>query len=126
MEGRGADFNELLTEFGWEGKLDERQKIETFESDIRREIGRAQATGWLGHIEQQEYRVQDLARAFDKAITECEEMDGLLTLYSHELDTLHEDIEYIEAQSQGLQVQTANQKLLQGELEGLLTTLSIS
>ena len=52
-------------------------------------------------------------------------MDGLLTLYSHELDTLHEDIEYIEAQSQGLQVQTANQKLLQGELQGLLTTLSI-
>ena len=125
MEGRGADFNEILTEFGWEGKLPEKQKIQEFESDVRREIGRAQATGWLGHVEQQEHRVQDLAKAFDKAITECEEMDGLLTLYSHELDTLHEDIEYIEAQSQGLQVQTANQKLLQGELQGLLTTLSI-
>ena len=126
MEGRGADFNEILTEFGWEGKLSEMQKIEDFESEIRREIGRAQATGWLGHIDQQEHRVQDLAKAFEKAIVECEEMDGLLTLYSHELDTLHEDIEYIEAQSQGLQVQTANQKLLQGELQGLLTTLSIS
>lgn len=33
---------------------------------------------------------------------------------------------YIEAQSQGLQVQTANQKLLQGELQNLLKTLSIS
>ena len=126
MEGRGADFNELLTEFGWAGKLSEKQQIEEFESDLRREIGRAQATGWLGHVEQQEHRVQDLAKAFDKAITECEEMDGLLTLYSHELDTLHEDIDYIEAQSQGLQVQTSNQKLLQGELQGLLTTLSIS
>lgn len=125
MEGRGAGFNEILSEFGWEGKLPEKQKIEEFESDVRREIGRAQATGWLGHVEQQEHRVQDLAKAFDKAITECEEMDGLLTLYSHELDTLHEDIEYIEAQSQGLQVQTANQKLLQSELQGLLTTLSI-
>ncbi|KPI34834.1 Exocyst complex component SEC3 [Cyphellophora attinorum] len=126
MEGRGADFNEILTEFGWEGRLSEKQKIENFESAIRRENGRAQAAGWLGHIEQQEVKVADLSRAFDKAIAECEEMDGLLTLYSHELDTLAEDIEYIEAQSQGLQVQTANQKLLQSELQGLLKTLTIS
>jgi hypothetical protein len=40
--------------------------------------------------------------------------------------TLNEDIAYIEAQSQGLQVQTANQKLLQTELESLLQTISIS
>ena len=33
---------------------------------------------------------------------------------------------YIEAQSQGLQVQTANQKLLQNELKNLLDTISIS
>lgn len=33
---------------------------------------------------------------------------------------------YIEAQSQGLQVQTANQKLLHSELQNLLRTLSIS
>lgn len=126
MEGKGADFNEILTEFGWEGRLSEKQKIEDFEAAIRRENGRAQANGWLGHVEQQEVRVQDLSKAFDKAIAECEEMDGLLTLYSHELDTLAEDIEYIEAQSQGLQVQTANQKLLQAELQSLLKTLTIS
>jgi len=35
-------------------------------------------------------------------------------------------VSYIEAQSQGLQVQTANQKLLQNELQNLLKTLSIS
>jgi hypothetical protein len=40
--------------------------------------------------------------------------------------TLHEDVAYIEAQGQGLQVQTANQKLLQTELQNLLKTLSIS
>jgi hypothetical protein len=42
------------------------------------------------------------------------------------LKTLHDDVAYIEAQSQGLQVQTANQKLLQSELQSLLQTLSIS
>lgn len=126
LDGRGADFNELLTEFGWDGRLSNHTKVEDFETEIRREIGRAQASGWLGHVEQQESKVQELAKSFDKAIAECEELDGLLTLYAHELDTLHDDIEYIEAQGQGLQVQTANQKLLQKEMENLLKTLTIS
>jgi hypothetical protein len=39
---------------------------------------------------------------------------------------LNEDIAYIEAQSQGLQVQAANQKLLLLELQALLDTISIS
>lgn len=39
---------------------------------------------------------------------------------------MNEDIAYIEAQSQGLQVQAANQKLLQAELNSLLKTVSIS
>ena len=39
---------------------------------------------------------------------------------------MSEDVAYIEAQSQGLQVQTANQKLLQTELKTLLDTISIS
>ena len=45
---------------------------------------------------------------------------------NHPKQTLGEDIAYIEAQSQGLQVQAANQKLLQNELQGLLETISIS
>ena len=40
--------------------------------------------------------------------------------------TLTEDVAYIEAQSQGLQVQAANQKLLHAELKSLLDTISIS
>ena len=40
--------------------------------------------------------------------------------------TLSEDVAYIEAQSQGLQVQTANQKILHAELKHLLDTIYIS
>lgn len=126
LQGRGADFNDLLTELGWDGRLAGKRKVDDLEADIRREIGRAQAMGWLGHVEQQETKVQELSKAFDRAIEECEELDGLFTLYAHELDTLQADIEYIEAQSQGLQVQTANQKLLYNELQNLLNTLTIS
>ena len=125
-DNRGGDYVDLLEELGWDGRLAEDQTVDDFSANIRREIGRAQATGWLGHIEQQDEKIKDLGKAFDRVIEECEELDGLLTLYSHELDTLRDDVEYIEAQSQGLQVQTANQKLLQIELQGLLSTLTIS
>ena len=45
---------------------------------------------------------------------------------TNDLQTLSEDVAYIEAQSQGLQVQTANQRLLYGELQTLLETITIS
>ncbi|KAJ5363995.1 uncharacterized protein N7496_009708 [Penicillium cataractarum] len=126
LDGRGIDFDDILTDLGWNGRLGDEQKIEDLEADVRREIGRVEATSWLGNLEQQEGKVEQLAVLIDKTIEECEELDGLLTLYSHELNTLHDDVAYIEAQSQGLQVQTANQKLLQNELQTLLKTLSIS
>ncbi|KAJ5278869.1 hypothetical protein N7478_004241 [Penicillium angulare] len=126
LDGRGIDFDDILTDLGWNGRLNDEQKIEDLEADVRREIGRVEATSWLGNLEQQEGKVEQLAVLIDRTIEECEELEGLLTLYSHELNTLHEDVSYIEAQSQGLQVQTANQKLLQTELQNLLKTLSIS
>ncbi|KAL1970644.1 hypothetical protein VTN77DRAFT_4288 [Rasamsonia byssochlamydoides] len=126
LEGRVTHFDNILTDLGWNGRLSDDKKIEDLEADIRREIGRVQATSWLGNIEHQEGKIDQLARLIDKTIEECDELDGLLTLYSHELSTLHDDVAYIEAQSQGLQVQTANQKLLQNELQNLLKTLSIS
>ncbi|KAH8428012.1 GTP-Rho binding exocyst subunit SEC3 [Aspergillus melleus] len=153
LEGRGVDFDDILTDLGWNGRLNDEKKIEDLEADIRREIGRVEATSWLGNLEQQEGKVDQLARLIDKTIEECEELDNLLTLYSHELNvsplpnpilclvfkdvsrrslllileqTLNDDVAYIETQSQGLQVQTANQKLLHNELQNLLKTLSIS
>lgn len=42
------------------------------------------------------------------------------------VQTLQDDIAYIEAQGQGLQVQAANQKLLKKELESLLETCAIT
>ncbi|KAL2822850.1 exocyst complex component Sec3-domain-containing protein [Aspergillus granulosus] len=126
LAGRGVDFDDILTDLGWNGRLSDEQKIEDLEADVRREIGRVEATSWLGNLEQQEGKVDQLAKLIDKTIEECEELDNLLTLYSHELSTLRDDVSYIETQSQGLQVQTANQKLLHSELQNLLKTLSIS
>ncbi|KAL4778950.1 exocyst complex component Sec3-domain-containing protein [Aspergillus varians] len=123
---RGVEFDDILTDLGWNGRLSDEKRIEDLEADVRREIGRVEATSWLGNMEQQEGKVDQLAKLIDKTIDECEELDNLLTLYSHELNTLRDDVSYIETQSQGLQVQTANQKLLHSELQTLLKTLSIS
>lgn len=86
LDGRGIDFDDILTDLGWNGRLNEEQKIEDLEADVRREIGRVEATSWLGNLEQQEGKVEQLAVLIDKTIEECEELDGLLTLYAHELN----------------------------------------
>lgn len=86
LDGRGVDFDDTLTSLGWNGRLDDDKRIEDLEADVRREIGRVEATSWLGNLEQQEGKVDHLARLIDKTIEECEELDGLLTLYSHELN----------------------------------------
>ncbi|KAF2842034.1 hypothetical protein M501DRAFT_1008096 [Patellaria atrata CBS 101060] len=126
FEGRGLDFEATLSDFGWGTKVMEAKDISALEADIRREIGRVEAGSWLGHLEQKDDRVEAVEKMLDRAIAECDELEGLLTLYGVELSSLNEDVAYIEAQSQGLQVQTANQKLLQSELSTLVDTISIT
>ncbi|KAH6633236.1 exocyst complex component Sec3-domain-containing protein [Boeremia exigua] len=126
MDERGLGFESLLTELGWGGSDITPKHIETLEIDIKREIARVEAGSWLNHLEQKDDRVEAVERMLDRAIAECDEMEGLLTLYNVELSSLNDDIAFIEAQSQGLQVQTANQRLLQHELRQLVETISIT
>lgn len=86
LEGRGVDFDDVLTDLGWNGRLGDEKRIEDLEADVRREIGRVEATSWLGNLEQQEGKVEQLAKLIEKTVEECDELDGLLTLYSHELN----------------------------------------
>lgn len=86
LDGRGINFDDILTDLGWGGRLGDEKRIEDLEADVRREIGRVEATSWLGNLEQQEGKVDHLARLIEKTIEECEELDGLLTLYAHELN----------------------------------------
>lgn len=86
LDGRGVDFDDILTDLGWNGRLGDEKRIEDLEADVRREIGRVEATSWLGNLEQQEGKVEQLARLIEKTVEECDELDGLLTLYSHELN----------------------------------------
>ena len=126
IDERGLEFESLLTELGWGNNELSAKHIESLENDIKREIARVEAGSWLNHLEQKDDRVEAVERMLDRAIAECDELEGLLTLYNVELSSLNDDIAFIEAQSQGLQVQTANQRLLQHELQQLVDTISIT
>lgn len=126
ISGRSNDLFNIWEQFGWVGEGIRTKNIDEMKDEVERELCRTQAGGWLNRLEEEDERIEAIKMVFDKVIEECDEFDGLLTLYLVELGTLNEDVAYIEAQSQGLQVQTANQKLLQAELQSLLQTISIS
>lgn len=85
LEGKGLNFETALGDFGWGNNLIQSQKLEAMEADVRRELGRVEAGSWLGHLEQKDDRVEMVEKMLDKAIAECEEFEGLLTLYGVEL-----------------------------------------
>ncbi|KAL5114060.1 hypothetical protein ACEQ8H_008074 [Pleosporales sp. CAS-2024a] len=126
IDEQGLEFESLLSELGWGSTALSAKNINSLENDIKREIARVEAGSWLNHLEQKDDRVEAVERMLDRAIAECDELEGLLTLYNVELGSLNDDIAFIEAQSQGLQVQTANQRLLQHELQQLVDTISIT
>ncbi|CAK7218153.1 hypothetical protein SBRCBS47491_003410 [Sporothrix bragantina] len=127
MDKRGVEFAKWLDYFGWvPGSHMRSINMDDLKIDLDRELNRAQAGGWLSRFQEEDERVEAIKKGIDVAIDECEELDNLLTLYSVELSTLSDDIAYIEAQGQGLQVQAANQKLLRKELESLLDTCAIT
>ncbi|EKD20372.1 exocyst complex component Sec3 [Drepanopeziza brunnea f. sp. 'multigermtubi' MB_m1] len=123
---RGGELVSAWEEFGWVGEGIRTKNIDQMKEDVERELNKIQAGGWLSRLEEEDDRIEAIKTGLDRCIEECEELDGLFTLYLVELGTLNEDVAYIEAQSQGLQVQTANQRLLQTELKSLLDTISIS
>ncbi|KAF9876241.1 hypothetical protein CkaCkLH20_06184 [Colletotrichum karsti] len=127
LDKRSMEFTKWLDYFGWvPGDKMRSRNVDEMKTDLERELNKAQAGGWVARFQEEDDRVEAIKRGIDLAVSECEEMENLLTLYSVELSTLSDDIAYIEAQGQGLQVQTANQKLLKKELESLLETTTIT
>ncbi|KAK3394919.1 exocyst complex component Sec3-domain-containing protein [Podospora didyma] len=127
LDNQTTEFSKWLDYFGWvPGEQMRARNFDEMRADIDKELNKAQAGGWLARFQEEDERVESIKKGIDLAINECDELDNLLTLYSVELSTLSDDIAYIEAQGQGLQVQAANQKLLMKELESLLETCAIS
>jgi hypothetical protein len=85
IDERGVEFESLLSELGWGSSELSVKNIESLEGDIKREIARVEAGSSLNHLEQKDDRVDAVERMLDRAIAECDELEGLLTLYNVEL-----------------------------------------
>ncbi|GLB35990.1 putative exocyst complex component SEC3 N-terminal PIP2 binding PH [Lyophyllum shimeji] len=70
-------------------------------------------------------RINIVLKYLDDAISELDNMDSLVSSYKIHLNTVSEDILYIQSQNRGLQVQTQNQRALLNELENLLQTVNV-
>jgi hypothetical protein len=86
LDKRSQTFTHWLDYFGWvPGEQMRARTLDEMKIDLDREINKAQAGGWLARFEEEDERVDGIKSGIDVAITECEELDNLLTLYSVEL-----------------------------------------
>ncbi|KAG5718258.1 Exocyst complex component 1 [Termitomyces sp. T112] len=70
-------------------------------------------------------RISIVLKYLDEAVSELDNMDSLVSSYKIHLNTVSDDIFYIQSQNRGLQVQTQNQRALLAELENLLQTVNV-
>ena len=85
LEGRTFEIEAVLNDFGWGEENNEKTTFEELEVGIRKELARVEAGSWLGAVENNDDRATAVSDMMDRVIAECEELDGLLTLYNVEL-----------------------------------------
>lgn len=85
LDDRGVNFATLLDDFGWTGEGIHTKSIDQMNDEIDRELNKTQIGGWLSRFEEEDGRIEAIRRGLDISISECEELDGLLTLYGVEL-----------------------------------------
>ena len=85
LEGRTIDIEFILADFGWGDGEVVRTSYDELQNAIRRDLAKVETGNWLGSFEHTDERVAMVGNMLDKAIAECEELDGLLTLYNVEL-----------------------------------------
>jgi hypothetical protein len=85
LGGRGGELVSAWEEFGWVGEGVRTKNIDQMKDEAERELNRIQAGGWLKMLEEEDERIEAIKQGLDKCMEECDELDGLLTLYSVEL-----------------------------------------
>lgn len=86
LVGQTVEFTKLLDHFGWvPGEQMRSRNFEEMKMDVDRQLNKAQAGDWVVRFEDEDERIDAIKRGLDLAITECDELDNLLTLYSVEL-----------------------------------------
>ncbi|KAL1922367.1 uncharacterized protein VTP21DRAFT_9906 [Calcarisporiella thermophila] len=99
--------------------------VEVHEAKLLDELSALEAANIRAVILSDE-RANAVIAQIDRAVEELDRMNDWLNLCRAELESMGEDIQKIESQNRGLQVETSNQIALISELESLLKSLSLS
>lgn len=70
-------------------------------------------------------RMALVVKYLDESISQLDNMDSLVSSYKIHLNSVSDDIQWIQSQNRGLQVQTQNQRALLHELQNLLKTVNV-
>ena len=85
LEGRTFEIEDVLNDFGWTKGSSEKLAFDELQASVRQELSYVEAGSWLGAVENNDDRVVLVSEMMDRVMTECEELDCLLTLYNVEL-----------------------------------------
>jgi len=85
VKGQHLEYENVLSDFNWDTNLLQVKQIDVLKSNLRRDIARLEAGSWLGDSGHKDDRVAMVEHLLNQSIAECDEMEGLLTLYSVEL-----------------------------------------
>ncbi|BFZ54801.1 GTP-Rho binding exocyst subunit [Savitreella phatthalungensis] len=119
--GEAAFLEDLLADF----KFTSTRGADAIAKQLQDELFSIETANTLA-ISEQDSRISDLMDKLDKGLAQCDEMSNTLTIYRFQLSSVAEHVRFIESQSQGLQVQTSNQKALIMEIDSVLSNIEIS
>lgn len=85
LAGRSSELKNAWEQFGWVRDGMRTKNIEEMKDEVERELNRIQTGGWLSRLEEDNEKIDAIKIGFDKVAEECDELNGLLTLYLVEL-----------------------------------------
>ena len=119
-EKDGFGIDEILRDFKWQVGTDAAALEQRFNDELLA-LDAANLHAIIQAEEQSELVLDQIAGA----VGELDKIDEWLSLYYNELLNMGKDIQYIENQNKGLQIQAINQKVLKQELESFLGRLEL-
>lgn len=131
-----ANVEEMLEGFEWRGNVASSGwsasklsgsvgKADEIEKRLVGELKALEAASIHAILESDD-RVNHVLGHLDEALAELDRMDQMIGLYKSQLNLMTDDIDHIEGQNRGLQVQASNQRALLTEIDGLIVSSAVA
>ena len=92
LEDRTIEVESMLDDFGWGDDSKMRCTFDDLQLRIKQELSRVEAGSYLGGFDRGDDRLATIDDMMNRVVTECEEMDNLLTLYKVELGVSNKNL----------------------------------